>query len=366
MPELAHGAEARVPCLHAAHARHALVLREGVGGERRRERPALGAPAETRGQVAQVEGVVAAALHAVVGRVGGGAEVVQEGEVALAPQVVREGEVVEVAGARAARQVHLARREGAVGDTRARDRRVAGPPRHDVHDAARAGLREGERRRPPVDLDVVDRVERQVGQVDGLVLGAAERHAVEVDLHLSGRGAADRDRAEVAEAAEAANLDAHRVGERFRERLHAGRRRGRVHDRGEGGRIARRRGLPRRRRRHHHLAELLAPLLRRPRACDRGRERQDEQRCGSVRRLRSLPARRGRGGGEARAGGRSRSRNPPSSFPAEGPSAGLSRAGFLARGSSSPGPFPPRRAVVATGFVPPHSCGAAGASHPLP
>jgi len=84
--------------------------------------------------------------------------------------------------------------------------------------------------------------------------------------------------------------------------------RGRVHDRGESGRIAGRRLLPRRRRRHHHLAELLAPLLRRPRACDGGRERQDEQRCGSVRRLRSLPARRGRGGGEARAGGRSRSR----------------------------------------------------------
>src|SRR5882724_111179 len=39
-------------------------------------------------------------------------------------------------------------------------------------------------------------------------------------------------------------------------------------------------------------AEVLAPLLRRPRACDGRRERQDEQRCGSVRRLRSLPARR--------------------------------------------------------------------------
>ena len=366
MRQLAEGLEARVPCLHAAHAGHALVLREGVGGERGRERAARGAPAEPRGQVAQVEGVVAAALHAVVGRVGGGAEVVQEGEVALAPQVVREGEVVEVAGARAARQVHLARREGAVRDTRARDRRVAGPPRHDVHDAARAGLREGERRRPPVDLDVVDRVERQVGQVDGLVLGAAERHAVQVDLHLPRRGAADRDRAEVAEAAEAADLDADRVGERLGEGLHPGRRRGRVHDRGEGGRITRRRLLPRRRRRHHDLAErLLAPLLRSPRPGDGGRQRQDEERCGSVRRA-SLPARRGEEAERRAPAAEGRSPNPPSSFPAEGPSAGLSRAGFLARGSSSPGPFPPRRAVVATGFVPPHSCGAAGASHPLP
>src|SRR5207247_9665677 len=76
VPELAHGAEARVPCLHAAHARHALVLREGVGGERRRERPALGAPAETRGQVAQVEGVVAGWVTAVVGRDDGGGRTV--------------------------------------------------------------------------------------------------------------------------------------------------------------------------------------------------------------------------------------------------------------------------------------------------
>src|SRR5262245_7512663 len=55
----------------------------------------------------------------------------------------------------------------------------------------------------------------------------------------------------------------------------------------------------------------------------------------------------------------------PSPFPAEGDVAGLDRTGLLARGSSSPGPFPPCGSG-ATGFVPPHSCGAAGDSHPLP
>src|SRR5437762_5675624 len=64
--------------------------------------------------------------------------------------------------------------------------------------------------------------------------------------------------------------------------------------------------------------------------------------------------------------GRATRARDPSPFPAEGQSAGVRRAGFLARGSSSPGPFPPRRAVVVTGVVPPYSCGAAGALHPLP
>src|SRR4029077_505115 len=98
--QLAEGLEACVPGLHAARSGDALVLRERVGGERSRERAARRAPAETGGQVAQVEGVVAPALDAVVGRIRGGAEVVQELEVALAPEVVREGQVVEIAGAR--------------------------------------------------------------------------------------------------------------------------------------------------------------------------------------------------------------------------------------------------------------------------
>src|SRR5207247_7324855 len=42
--------------------------------------------------------------------------------------------------------------------------------------------------------------------------------------------------------------------------------------------------------------------------------------------------------------GRATRARDPSPFPAEGQSAGVRRAGFLARGSSSPGPFPPRRA----------------------
>src|SRR5205807_10450362 len=64
--------------------------------------------------------------------------------------------------------------------------------------------------------------------------------------------------------------------------------------------------------------------------------------------------------------GRATRARDPSPFPTEGQSAGVRRAGLLARGSSSPGPFPPRRAVVVTGVVPPYSCGAAGALHPLP
>ena len=291
----------RVARLHAAGARHAFLLRERVAGERHREGAPRRTPAEARGQVAQVEGVVAAPLETVVGRIGRGAQVVQEGEVARAAQVVREGEVIEVARAGAARQVHLARGEGAVGDAPAGERRIAGPAGDDIHHAARAGLREGERRRAAVDLDVVDGVERQVGQVDGLVAGAAERDAVQVDLHLSGRGAADRDRAEVAEPPEAAHLHADRVGERLGERLHPAGRRSGVHHGRERGRIARPGGLGRGRRRDHDLAQLLAALVGRPRAGHRRREGQDEERCGSVRRRTSLPARRDEGGGEAHA-----------------------------------------------------------------
>jgi hypothetical protein len=55
-------------------------------------------------------------------------------------------------------------------------------------------------------------------------LSARLSDAVEVDLDLPGGGAADRDRAEVAEAAEAAYLDADGLGERLAERLDAARR----------------------------------------------------------------------------------------------------------------------------------------------
>src|SRR5262249_54722964 len=57
----------------------------------------------------------------------------------------------------------------------------------------------------------------------------------------------------------------------------------------------------------------------------------------------------------------------PSSFPAEGRS--LASSGPVFWLGDHPRPVPSRPAsgaVATTGVVPPHSCGAAGASHPLP
>src|SRR5262249_38931986 len=62
---------------------------------------------------------------------------------------------------------------------------------------------------------------------------------------------------------------------------------------------------------------------------------------------------------------RVRPARPPARFPAEGILLAPGRQVFWL--GDRPPPAPSRRtAVVATGFVPPHSCGAARESHPLP
>src|SRR5207244_7829515 len=119
---------------------------------------------------------------------------------------------------------------------------------------------------------------------------------IEIDLHLTRRRAADRDRAEVAEPTEAAHLDADGVRERLGQRLDPGGCGPRVHHRREGGRVARARLLPRRGRRDDDLAER---LLRLGGPRPRDRECQENGGGGAVRRLSTLPpsARKGGGGG---------------------------------------------------------------------
>ena len=248
--------EARIVRLDAADSRHALVLRKGVAHQRDRRR-SQAVVAEAGGEVAQIETVVAPGLDAIVRRIRRRAEVVREAEVPGAPEVVREGEIFPGADGGSAGQVDLPGVEGATGDAGTRERGRPGPPGHHVHHATRPRLREAERGGSAVDLDVIDGIERQVVQVHHLVLRPAERHAVEVDLDLSRSRAADGDRAEVPQAAEASDLHADGFGQRFPERLDAARRRAGVDHRGERGRVPARLWLALARSRDDDLTQVL-------------------------------------------------------------------------------------------------------------
>src|SRR5262245_65276614 len=107
----------RIRRLDGAAPRYALADPEAVGGEPERERSGGMVP-DPRGEAARVEGVVDAALGAVVGGVLRRALIVREGEVAAAAEVLAEGEVVPGSLAGAAREVDLACLEGAVGRAR--------------------------------------------------------------------------------------------------------------------------------------------------------------------------------------------------------------------------------------------------------
>ena len=150
--------------------------------------------------------------------------------------------------------------------------------RHEVDDATRSGLCEGQRRHAAVHLHPLQRLHRQIAQIHHLVVGAAERDAVEVHLHLAGREAAHRHGAELPEAAEAAHLHTRRRRQGIGERAHAGGGAPCVDDGGEAGDVGRR-GLRLARRRcgHHDLVQALRRLVLRAGA-ERD-ERDERARC---------------------------------------------------------------------------------------
>ena len=154
--------------------------------------------------------------------------------------------------------------------------RALASARDDVDHAADR-VRAVERRlRTANDLDALDQLGREVGEIDLTERGTLHAHAIDEHLHLIGVGAADRDRGRLAEAPGASDVDTRHTAERLVHRritpgvdVVTGNHR---HRRAE---LLGRRLEPR--RRHHHGLGLL-DLLR----CDdvrHEREHQDHHCC---------------------------------------------------------------------------------------
>ena len=120
----------------------------------------------------------------------------------------------------------------------------------DVDHAAEAIAAETRRHRAAVNLDACDSAHRQTAQIDAATAGAIERHAVEKDLDLLGSGPADRQGAETAQAAVAANIDAGRAVERLRQIGARSTLRAELNGLDKGGGVRTRRGAA---GAHHHF-----------------------------------------------------------------------------------------------------------------
>ena len=254
--EPSRGGEARRLRLVGIDAGDPLVARQGVGREthpRPLAEPQRPAPRE----VSLREVVVGPARRGVVGGGEGRAVVIGEAEVAARRRSVETEEEVRTRARGGEGRHGLARPVGAVRGRGAPARAPLGLPGVDEDRAADRGRGKRGRREAAVDLDRVDLAQREIGQVHRSAERPVEGHAVEIDHHLLGRRAADRDGGE--RAAEAPDLHPDRLTQELVERRDpAGEVLG-ADDGGEGGRIEGRRPLGR----IAHLDPLEAGLRRR-------------------------------------------------------------------------------------------------------
>src|SRR5205085_2165976 len=93
--------------------------------------------------------------------------------------------------------------------------RALASARDDVDDAANR-VRAVERRLWTADdLDTLDELRREIGEIDLPERGTLHAHAIDEHLHLTGIGAADRDRGRLAEAARTSDVDARHAAQRL-------------------------------------------------------------------------------------------------------------------------------------------------------
>ena len=168
-----------------------------------------GALLEPAGQAERFRAIVPPRGDPVVARIVGRVVVVEISERAAGTESLRHQQRRALGAPPAGGEVGLARAQAATTHRDAAPLALV-PSRDEMDDATPRRL-EAERRRATIDLDPRQRLDRQIRDLDDSVLRRVERHAVEVHRHLARGRAANRHRAEGADASELTNVNAHRA-----------------------------------------------------------------------------------------------------------------------------------------------------------